>query len=993
MRNFCEADLELCGASEAPRDLFIDGSFGDRDSCVIYLTFLRITGSLSNYVYSFYNSRTQFYVHQFKPLIKFLDSDHGRILLADEVGLGKTIEAGFIFLEMMARQELSRALVLCPAKLRNKWRREMLSRFDLDFSIEKSTGVLRVIREAERNPHTAFKTIASYETMRTERVREALADSTLDLDIVVADEAHRMRNRATYQHRVGRALADRTSRMLLLTATPINNRSEDLFNLLQLLDADTFSDYDFFDTIRSVNAKVVNLERLIRQGLPINRDEALKHIDALEQSELGDLFKGNYFFERLKSKIDEEHPETQGDLIEVQRLAAKVNLLSGHLARTRRRDVDEKRPIRSAHLWAIEATPEEAELYRAVYDYMMEYYSSFRLPVMNMERILASCVPAFIEHYSTVIREDEAPERWDDTDNSGSLANESSSENVTSLEGLGTLLETYGRPIIERGIDSKFDRLLSILRKLDKKDPQCKIILFSYFRRTIRYLAKRLSAAGYGNVTIHGGVDTCPEDPELDEREIRCQRFREDPAVRVLISSEVGGEGLDFQFSHVLINYDLPWNPMRVEQRIGRIDRIGQQSNRLLIHSLVLEGTIDELIYRRLLRKIGVFEQCLGDLESVLGDEVRDVIDAVFDPALTREEKEERAERAALVLQQRLAEAEELERDCSKVIGTDQYIKDEIERILTSRRYVGPDEVKLLVHRVFSLPDVGLNVDEVKPGIYSTRLTGGARNFFDRHMDRSRTSNQFRARLRKKHLSWTFQFDTAMDSPRLELFNLRHPAVRAISSFLEQDASQLVPTFRVALPFHRVSGMAAGKYIVAVLSAEYAGYRTRRELVSLAWDCAEEKVLNESSAGTMLSAIIGDSRDLKLDVSIPREVRQAACDAVESRAMELFEVRRDEIAAEQTAFLKQRRRQIQDQTKRKKRTEDRRKMALMEQLQRAKSEGRERDAQRLENLVKGTETRVDNLQEHCDARLDELPQSAEVSLAWDLRSLGLVVVQ
>jgi len=992
-RNFSEEDLELCGASEAPRDLFIEGSFGDRESCLLYLTYLRITGNLSNYVYSFYNSRTQFYVHQFKPLIKFLDSEHGRILLADEVGLGKTIEAGFILLEMLARQELSRALILCPAKLRGKWRREMLSRFDLDFAIVGSRGLLRILREAERNPHTAFQAIASYETVRREQVREALRDSGLDLDIVIADEAHRMRNSATYQHVAGAILADMTSQMLLLTATPVNNRSEDLFNLLRLLDAERFSDYYFFDTIRRVNAKVVDLERVIRRGLPVHRREALALMEEIEQSHLGEVFAGNYLFERLKSMVREDAIQTQADLIEAQRLAAKVNLLSSHIARTRRRDVDEKRPVRSAQLLALEPTPEEEQLYKAVYEYMMRYYADFRLPVMNMERILASCMPAFIEHYSAVLREGSRPDAWDDEDTMSGGDNGHEDGDDVPMSGLEEVLQRYGRPIIDRSIDTKFDSLLKIMRELDRTDPECKIIIFSYFRRTIAYLGKRLNEAGYGNVVIHGGVPTCPEESELDEREIRRRRFQEDPSIRVMISSEVGGEGLDFQFSHILINYDLPWNPMRVEQRIGRIDRIGQYSDKLLIYSLVLEGTIDELIYSRLLSKIGIFEQCIGDLESVLGDEIRSVVDAMFDPNLTQEEKEQRAEEAAVVLHRRLAEAEELERDCSKVIGTDQYIKDEIERIRSSRRYVGPDEVRLLVHRIFALPQLGLNVEKTGPGVYSARLTGTARSFFDRYMDRSRSADLFRARLRAKRMSWTFDFETASADPQLELLNLRHPAVRAISRFLEQDASQLVPTFCVAIPHGRGDSVRAGTYALAVLLAEYGGVRLRRELVPLACNLDSGDMLDEQAAGSVLSRIITDSHDVDLNVGMSEEARKCACDAIENRAVTMLQERKKEIAAEENAFLTQRRRQIQDQTARKCEAQERRRQALAQRLTEAAAAGRQRDVQRLANLLRGPETRIENLEEQCRARLADLPEAAEVSIAWELRCIGLVVIE
>src|SRR5574340_753478 len=139
---------------------------------------------------------------------------------------------------------------------------------------------------------------------------------------------------------------------------------------------------------------------------------------------------------------------------------------------------------------------------------------------------------------------------------------------------------------------------------------------------------------------------------------------------------------------------------MRVEKRIGRIDRIGQQKDKLLIYSLVFAGTIDESIYDKLLTKIGIFRDTLGDIESILGTEVHEIQNAVFDPTLTEEEKCLRIERLGEILERRASEVEDLERDRSKIVGTDQYILEEIDRIRSSKRYVGPDEIKDLVHIV-----------------------------------------------------------------------------------------------------------------------------------------------------------------------------------------------------------------------------------------------------------------------------------------------------
>ena len=525
--NYNEDDLELCEAGEDPRDLFLSGGLGDRDSCLLFLTFLRISGNLSNYYYSFYSSRTKFYPHQFKPLIKFLDSMHGRILLADEVGLGKTIEAGLILLELAARHEFQRAVIMCPAKLRNKWYGEMYSRFGLKFDICDSSRMLGVLHDLQRHPNAEVKVIVSYESARTKRVREALAESLAELDIVIIDEAHRLRNRETAQYRAGAVMADITQRMLLLTATPVNNRSEDLFNLLHLLDPNWFASFEYFDRLSAVNKRVVELEQLVRLPAGTGRAKALELMDSLEQSAFANRFKGNYFFDKLRGMLKNGQLRAEKDQIEAQRLALKINLLSGHIARSRRTDVEETRPTRVPHLCRVTPAPEEQALYQGVYQYLIEHYNHFPLPVMNMERILSSCIPAFIETYGRARPAAEAQEGMDDTPwDEDEDENEEEKGEGPPASGLAAVLRKFGPPIVEKQVDSKLKALLEALRKLDSADPQCKIIIFSYFKPTLAYLERKLRKAGYDSVVIHGDVPTNPEDPENDERENRCSPIR-----------------------------------------------------------------------------------------------------------------------------------------------------------------------------------------------------------------------------------------------------------------------------------------------------------------------------------------------------------------------------------------------------------------------------------------------------------------------------------
>ena len=178
----------------------------------------------------------------------------------------------------------------------------------------------------------------------------------------------------------------------------------------------------------------------------------------------------------------------------MQRLASKINLLNRHVIRTRRRDMDEKRPERKPHILRPPMTDEEDGIYRAVYDIAMRHYAEFRLPVINIERILSSCIPAFVLHYLDVYR-GEAEEMDFEDDDDAEEDEEDSEEQprqfLYQLPELRTVLETQGAEILKKGIDSKFDALLEVLKRLDHEDPGCKIIIFTYFRKTIAYLCRR----------------------------------------------------------------------------------------------------------------------------------------------------------------------------------------------------------------------------------------------------------------------------------------------------------------------------------------------------------------------------------------------------------------------------------------------------------------------------------------------------------------------
>ena len=998
-RLVAEEDLEpINAAATDPREAFLDGQFGDRASVLTYLTYLRLHEALSNYVYAFQGSRTKFYTHQFKPLLRFLDGP-GRILIADEVGLGKTIEAGLVLLELKARRLLTRALVVCPASLREKWRRELLQRFDLDFKILNVDGAIAELRAAKENPGAPVFGIVSYDTVRTARVQDVLEPFSPELDIIIADEAHRLRNADTATYQAGRRLADLARHVLLLTATPINNDSRDLFNQLALLDADLFRSEAFFAQLRLANENVVALENLLRRVPGPKPDEIHKALDVVAMQIHGDLFSENHDFVRLRNHIAQGGISTRAGLVEAQRFANRLNFLSSHMIRTRRSEIDEKRPTRSTHVLRVKMNPAEEAMYRDVYTLARRYYSDFKFPVISMERIMASCIPAFFERYVGPQSVDVVPE--DGGNGEDPFETDDRPRRESAIPGLDVLLANHAPAIRAAGADSKSARLLELLEELERDEPGRKAIVFSYFRGTLAYLEEALNRARIGHVVIHGGVETAPNDPEKDERERRRRKFQHDPTVRVMLSSEVGSEGLDFQFAHIVINYDLPWNPMVVEQRIGRIDRIGQKSPRLLIYSLVLGDTVDDRIYDRLLSKIRIFESSIGDIESILGSTIDELKDAIFSAKLKPEDIEKQIERAAAVLAVRMGHVQELEEGAARIVGTDHYLREEIDRIKTGRRWVGAGELEVFVHELFRRPELMVDIETSDDArVFSARVTTKLRELVRRFSDGSLPVNLFLGRLSRPTMAWTFDTDLAVDRPDLELFSLSHPLVRALVTFLSEGASQaLAPNFRVEVaaipPGGNKDGALEGDraYALGLALAEFSVAGTniaRRELFVVPYDLEKNTVVDRTLGDRLLAAVLARAEDVATDADFTRERAEETALAIEDAAVDWTEARRAEIAGEEEAYLARRREQVRVDVRRALEAQEQRRQKLAVQVASA-TDAIQR--QRLSNLLKGIQTQSDGIVQRGRDREAELPERADVLASTTLRGFGLVTVR
>jgi ERCC4-related helicase len=971
-------EMELCTKSSDARSLLLDGTIGDAESCRLFLTLMRASSGLTNYVYSLYNSRTRFFPHQFKPLLKFLEGDRGRILVADEVGLGKTIEAGIILIENEARNKADTVVILCPAKLRNKWQREMLDRFGQDFEVANSSHFSQRMAEFGKGIRNKLRLIVSYETMRSDTCMEVIRELQVPLDLIIADEAHIFRNSSTSTYAGLEELGERAESAVFLSATPVNNKAEDLYNLLHLLDPDTFTSVAGFEQLRRRNRAWVEIENLLRAGLKVDQAKLKAKLAPFAQEGLA---AQSLFMDRLNQFASGPPPSSLSQVVVAQRAASQLNLLNRHLVRSRRVDVDEHRARRVAHMVKVTLAPEETELYELCYRVAMKRYASFRFPVLSLERKISSCIPSFVKELA-----DQGPQA------AGIFEDEDVDEVGEAPAQLQDLFDDdpevelrilkLASTIHRSGVDSKFDHLKQILDELEHEQAGRKVIIFSFYRKTIEYLATRLNQEGIKTQFIHGGIPSNPGNPEADERERRVQRFRRDPSARVLVMSEVGAEGLDFQFCHIVVNYDLPWNPMRVEQRIGRIDRIGQESDRLLVYSLVSHDTVDDMIYEYLLVKVGVFRETLGELEEILGTVENQIKDLAFSPNLSKEQQKEQAELAAAAVERHRHEVEVLEEHASDLIGSDYYVLDEIDRIRRTQRFVGPDEIQSFVEALIQKDEIRLVPHQIAPGVFEAELGDSARAFLENRVLKTPESSRLLWRCRRPgaRLRWSFDYQLADRTEDCELFNLKHPFVSALIRWVEESKDIIKPTFSCKVRGEAGLALEAGWHLLAVYMVKMDGHRRTRMLLPVALDLEREPgeaTVDFDQASLLLSTVIRQAQELPMPEAMTGALGNYM-DIADSLASSYVATKKDEQEAEDNLLIRERRAAVAASF-------ERRESSLLRQLDRYNLEGRAR-------LMPMVEGKLKQLGAERERMLSQVPEAVSVSQDLELKAVGIVRV-
>ena len=540
--------------------------------------------------------------HQLQALSRVLAGERVRYLLADEVGLGKTIEAGLVLRELKLRGLVQRVLIVTPKGLSEQWIAEMRTHFGEEVVLVNPSDLstLRMLAR-EHNPWSLVdQVVCSMDAVKPIDARRGWSRQQIDTynrdrfesllvagwDLVIVDEAHRLGGSTDQiaRFRLGQGLAAATPYLLLLSATPHQGKSDAFRRILTLLDEDAFPDDASLSRAR-VHPYVIRTEKrqaIDADGKPLFRPRLTRLVPVFWVPDTSTHRMQADLYEAVSAYVRDGYN---------QALAEKRNYVGFLLLLLQRMVSSSTAAIRVA-----------------------------------LERRLASLEKEAIEE-----RGAQSPdprtflEEWEELDSQEQAQLFTSTAHALSLREraeVATLL-ALARRCEGAGPDAKAAALLDLIYDAQRVDrnPAVKVLVFTEFISTQEMLADFLETRGFTVAVINGGMD-------LDDRQRAQQRFA-GPA-QILLSTDAGGEGLNLQFCHVVVNYDIPWNPMRLEQRIGRVDRIGQ-SHPVYAHNLVLADTVEYRVREVLEEKLALIRKEFGI------DKTGDVLDSGEASALFEE--------------------------------------------------------------------------------------------------------------------------------------------------------------------------------------------------------------------------------------------------------------------------------------------------------------------------------------------------------------------
>ena len=803
-------------------------------------------------LYSLNSAKIDYIPYQFRPVLKIIKSDSPRILIADGVGVGKTIEAGLVLKELQARFDIKSVMVICPRPLitESKWQEE-LKRFGEKFVHLDGKQLRYCINESELDdgewpveyqrcivPYSLFDealVFGSADGGATKLEKKCLADLNPfpKFDLVIIDVAHHIKNPNTYAYQAAQLFCENAESIVMLTATPIQLGDKDLFVLLNLLRPDLVIDYESFQHMSEPNPYINEAVRHIRSNHSNWKNEALINLLTAGSTPWGLAMLVSNPNYKNAIRLLQENTISSEQRVKLISDVESLHTFAHIINRTRRRDIGNF-TLRKPETLKVEFTDEQAELY----DRLMETQANIlmqlhgdrgiRFMMTTIMRQAASCIHGLKPFLHTILTR-----RFDELEFCGltpddSMFDSSVYEKMSVPEIMRSVQEILEMATEISPVDHKFDALLSTIEGKQKMANN-KVIVFSSFRHTLHYLHEKLLSQGVRVGLIHGGIKDY-------ERVILRNRFKLDKsspdALDVLLFSEVGCEGLDYQFCDCMVNYDLPWNPQAIEQRIGRIDRNGQQSESVSIINIITENTIDCDIYDRCLLRIGVFNSSIGDSEEILGDITREIYDICEKYILNPKERQEKLQQLQDNKVRLMLEQQKMEDEKHTFFGLDMsenHIKKELEN--ATNIHLSADSIYRLVETYL----------EKRLGEGTTYILGDGRAKTLRlNVDNRRLLYEDYCKLPKQanpvYKAWddflnntipfekvTFDGQYAADHPEVVFIMPTHPLVKQALSCFDDD-----PVF--ASLKVRTETIPAGEYPFIIYEWLYKGVKPDNKL-------------------------------------------------------------------------------------------------------------------------------------------------------------------
>lgn len=912
-------------------DVFVDGSFKSFYSGQIALfeetasyrwvdinTFrsrlaaYQINNPSNRDLYSLNSARIDFVPYQFRPALKLIHADEPRILIADSVGVGKTIEAGLIIKELQARTDLESVLIICPKPLvvEKKWESEM-RRFDEEFVSVNGPELRQIISDTDRDgawPVRYSKTIVPYSVLdsrtyygEVRKGKKGRSFGLVDLDpaphfdLVIIDEAHHIRNGSmekekAFEYKCVKYFCDNADAVVMLTATPLQTSDDDLFTLLNVLRPDVVIDKATFEMMSRPNtyiSKCISAMRRADDNWQRDASDALKCVLETQWGEnviASDPTYVSILQALRKGKI------TREERVKLITDAESLHSFFSMLNRTRRKDIQDF-CVRRPHTLAAGFTPEQKvlhdELLRFEQNALIQLHGSARsVPFMmtTIKRQAASCIFGLAPHIRDLINRRFA-QLEDDPDSEMPELSLSRKEQDALISLAQRVLEMADD--LPEG-DPKFELMLQAVREKQRFENN-KMIIFSSFRYTLRYLREKLSHMGFRVAQIDGSVKDTQRQALREQFELP----KKDPdAIDIMLFTEVGAEGLDYQFCDMMINYDLPWNPMKIEQRIGRIDRRGQRSEAVNIYNMVTEGTIDADIYYRCLMRIGVFESSIGECEEILGDIATQIDKIAVDVTLSEEERSRKLEQMADNEILKLQEMDRLEEEEKEFFGLDLSEFTTTEEIRKAENpWLTQRSLQVMIERYFN-ERIGSGTYFVgEGGIKQLRLSASARGVLRDDLKKtSGTRNALRQRwddyLKGKtplH-AVTFDAETAEKNRDAFFITSMHPLARQAAAYFASDERSYI---RVR---YATDELPSGKYRFSVYAWSYMGMNPHFRLMVV---CDDDEVA--AQLPEILQVSFSDAAPVKLEPS--------EWDALEMKQIKLWKKERSEAIKEAQVLL------------------------------------------------------------------------------------------